>query len=51
MLDEADFKADQLRMGADVDSRLASNIKSAAKFQVGGTLLSGGASAYKAWNA
>lgn len=44
MLDEADFKANQLRMGADIDTRLASDIRSAGKFQTVGTLLSGGAS-------
>lgn len=51
MLDEADFKANQLRMGADVDTRLASDIKSASNWQVAGTLLSGGAQSYKAYNA
>lgn len=51
MLDEADFKANQLKMGADVDTRLASDIRSASSWAVGGTLLSGGAQAYKAYNA
>jgi hypothetical protein len=50
MLDEADFKANQLRMGADVDARLAGDIKSAGKWAVAGTLLSGGAQAYKEYN-
>jgi hypothetical protein len=50
MLDEADFKANQLRMGADVDTRLAGDIRSASKWAIGGTLLSGGAQAYRAYN-
>lgn len=41
MLDEADFKANQLRMGADIDTRLAGDIRSAGKWAVAGTLLSG----------
>lgn len=51
MLDEADFKANQLKMGANVDTRLASDIKKASGWQVAGTLLSGGAQSYKAYNA
>lgn len=47
MLDDADFEANQLRKGADVDNRLAADIRSAGKFQVAGTLLSGGASTAK----
>ena len=48
MKNDAESKAAALRAGADVDVSLAGDIAAASKFQVAGTLLSGGASAARA---
>ena len=47
MMTDAKSKAAALRAGANVDTKLASNIREASQYQVAGTLLSGAASAYK----
>lgn len=41
--EEASFKADMLRAGADVDVRLARDISVASNFQIAGSFLSGAA--------
>lgn len=43
---EAEFKAKMLRMGADVETQLASDLKTAGWLSSGGTLLTSAASTY-----
>lgn len=45
---EANFKAHQLRLGADTDMRLAGDIRSASNLQTAGTFLSGAGAVAKA---
>lgn len=45
---EAEFKAEQLFAGADIDTRLSGDIVSAGKMQQAATLLGGGANVIKA---
>lgn len=48
MMNDARSKAAALKAGADVDMQLSGQIQQASKFQVAGTLLSGGVSAGRA---
>lgn len=43
---EADFKAQMLRQGADIENKLASDVLSASYIKTGGTLLTSGMGAY-----
>jgi len=43
---DAEFKASMLRIGADIDTQLASDMMTAGYFSAGGTLLSSGADIY-----
>lgn len=45
---EAQFKADQLRSGADIDMQLAGDIQKAGKYETASTLLGGAERYYKA---
>jgi hypothetical protein len=47
---EAEFKAQMLRAGADIDSQLASDSITAAWIGAGGTAISSGANIYSAYN-